>query len=1053
MKIAAFSDLHVKTLKYHEEYLAVFQEFYKDLREQKPDVIVCAGDIAHSKVVLSPEYFSIAAKLFKELASIAPLYILAGNHDASFRGMTLRNASRLDAITPIIEALDNSNIHYMKQSGEYNINDNIVLNAMSLFDVDGWMQPTDPSKINVAVFHGAIIDASTDVGYTVDRSSGIDLSYFDSFDAAIFGDIHRRQFFSNTRGYVGSLIQQNHGEGVEKGYSIWLIKNKNDISVEFRPLRNPKPFITVNLDLAGNVPANLEIPVGSHVRVVAHSYISLDKMRKSLDVVKSKYLPEDISFVNKIDETKLQESVAVSSVVRGENLRYDEVQERMIRDYLKDFKPDDETMTSILKLNNQYNAAIKNDEEVARNVQWSVKKIEWDNLFNYGSGNYMNYEQLSGVAALLGKSFVGKTSTIDALLFGLFNTTSKNERKNVNVVNQHKNDAVVRLWLEANGISYRIERRVEKYVKRLHGVETIEAKTDVDFWEMQADGIEISRNGDTRSDTDRNIRTIFGTVEDFLLTSLSSQHGGLQYIFEGSTKRKEILARFLDLDSFDKKFKLAKEDSSTIKGALKRVEGIDYDTTLSHARTKLHLNEKEAQRVENKLTEINKTIADNQNQIDSFKQQLALIPKDIKEITETEEELAKKLIQQDALTSERDSLLDRNEELNKLIAKLNHLLDTFDIEGCRKQQDLIEQLSSEARKIEEKVAELNRNKLTNDKKTQLLLEVPCGEQFPACKFIRDAFKAKTENEYVCNNLKLQSEQLEKLTADKEALQPTKIEDLLYKYAELASQKTEFEQEVLTNQTLIEKDENALSVLIGYVSELQQRIAKSKADQKLIDSAKSLLEQLSEAEKLSIKYAKELSRLTTQRLEAYKTHGKLEGEINSVTEKIEERETLRNEFASYDLFMRCMHSNGISYDIIKSMLPVLNNEVAKVLANIVDFEVFFENNDDRLDIFIKHPKHESRPIEMGSGAEKTIAAMAIRLALTKIGNLPKFSTFILDEPATGLDEERMEGFIRVFDLLKLQFRLVILISHLDSLKDVADLIITIDKVDGYASVRI
>ena len=61
---------------------------------------------------------------------------------------------------------------------------------------------------------------------------------------------------------------------------------------------------------------------------------------------------------------------------------------------------------------------------------------------------------------------------------------------------------------------------------------------------------------------------------------------------------------------------------------------------------------------------------------------------------------------------------------------------------------------------------------------------------------------------------------------------------------------------------------------------------------------------------------------------------------------------------------------------------------KVLANVVDFEIFFENDGNKLDIFIKHPKHDPRPIEMGSGAEKTIAAMAIRLALLSVSSLPK-----------------------------------------------------------------
>ena len=89
--------------------------------------------------------------------------------------------------------------------------------------------------------------------------------------------------------------------------------------------------------------------------------------------------------------------------------------------------------------------------------------------------------------------------------------------------------------------------------------------------------------------------------------------------------------------------------------------------------------------------------------------------------------------------------------------------------------------------------------------------------------------------------------------------------------------------------------------------------------------------------------------------------------------------------------------------------------------------------------------------MGSGAEKTSAAMAIRLALLSVSSLPKGDIFILDEPGTALDEENMEGFVRILDLVKVYFKNVLLISHLDSLKDCVDMQIVIDKKDGFAYV--
>jgi exonuclease SbcC len=176
-------------------------------------------------------------------------------------------------------------------------------------------------------------------------------------------------------------------------------------------------------------------------------------------------------------------------------------------------------------------------------------------------------------------------------------------------------------------------------------------------------------------------------------------------------------------------------------------------------------------------------------------------------------------------------------------------------------------------------------------------------------------------------------------------------------------------------------------------------------------------------------------------------------IEEAKEHIEQIVNAEKEFIAYDLYIQAMHANGVSYQVIKSMLSIINKEISAVLNTIVGFEVFFDNVDNKLEIYIKHPKYDPRPLSMGSGAEKTIASMAIRLALISITNLPKSELFILDEPATALDEEHMEGFIRLLQMIKGQFKTVLLISHLESLKDIVDMTIDIQKTDGFAKVKI
>jgi DNA repair exonuclease SbcCD ATPase subunit len=232
----------------------------------------------------------------------------------------------------------------------------------------------------------------------------------------------------------------------------------------------------------------------------------------------------------------------------------------------------------------------------------------------------------------------------------------------------------------------------------------------------------------------------------------------------------------------------------------------------------------------------------------------------------------------------------------------------------------------------------------------------------------------------------------------------------------------------------------------------EKINEYEQNREVIENLEALSQQRLDIQKAIDTAQKQLDLCNRETLELYKSHGSLEQKLANLKEKKQELESLRQEHATYDLYQRCMHSSGISYDIIKKKLPVINNEIAKVLTSVVDFEVFFEEEGKRLNILIKHPGFDARPLEMGSGAEKTIAAMAIRLSLLSVSNLPKPSLFILDEPGTALDESNMEGFVRILDMVKCYFKTVLLISHLDSLKDIVDMQISIEKSGEYAHVQ-
>tara|TARA_B100000700_G_scaffold150974_1_gene167648 strand:- start:53753 stop:56905 length:3153 start_codon:yes stop_codon:yes gene_type:complete len=1047
-RIAHIADTHIKNLKYHYEYKKVFEQLYETLRKENVDYIVHCGDIAHTKTQISPEFVELCSDFFMNLASIAPTYIILGNHDGN-----LKNSTRQDALSPIVSALNLPNLHLLKNAGETVVEPDLALNVLSVFDEENWVAPSDQSRINIALYHGAIGGVSTDVGWVMDHGDH-DIGVFAGHDFAMLGDIHKTNQILDTEGrvrYCGSTVQQNHGETNDKGFLIWEIEDKNTFTVKHHVLLNPKPFVTIELTPKGRMPKGTKIPPTSRLRLVSNNNLPLDVMRKAVEVAKHRFKPESITFLNRAAGER--GTVEVGTGFKVENLRDKGVQEDLIREYLVEYQPTEQMLERVFELNRKYNSKIEETEEVARNVNWNLNKFEWDNLFNYGEGNSVDFSNLNGIVGIFGKNYSGKSSIIDGLLYTMFNTTSKNERKNYNIINQNRKDCMGRLELQVGDKTYTIERQSEKYVRKLKGEVTNEARTFLEFSGLDPMvGEETSLNGTTRNETDAHIRKRFGTVEDFLLTSMSSQLDSLSFIKEGSTRRKEILAKFLDLDIFEKKFKLAHEDSADLKAVIRRVGDTDYNTDIAIAEVQ-HDEVKKALLGEVASCESLRTsLATAIEKQASLTTQIDSIPAerlDIKNLLETRAALEKKIEDTDINIVE---LKQENKDYEEKLQEYDDFLTTIDIEDLLAQKQSYDDFKQKYEDTVNKARLMDNDYKAMTKKLHLLDEVPCGNSFPTCQFISDAHLAAVELPSLEAEIIERIEQAKDYKTKVVSVNSAEMISLIENYNNTIIQKNNIEIEKRDNKVSIEK-------LYAKIKGYRDNLRSTKEKIELYEEKKDLIKNIEKLINSRTRVDKKVADLQTEIAETENSinlHnrqlGSMEQKVEDLKEKKQELDEIREEYAAYDLFMRCTHSNGIAYDIIKKRLPVINGEVAKVLSNIVDFDVFFQEDGRKLDILIKHPKHEPRPIEMGSGAEKTVAAMAIRLALLSVSSLPKGNIFILDEPGTALDAENMEGFIRILQLIKMYFKTVILISHVDSLKDIVDLEITIDKKDGFARVN-
>ena len=1045
MRFAHIADTHIRNLKYHFEYKEVFKQLYKSLKEEKIDYIVHCGDIAHTKTQISPEFVDMCREFFENLVAIAPTYIILGNHDGN-----LRNDSRQDAITPIVKAINNPNLILLRNAGETKLNDKFCLNVLSVFDEENWTQPTNPELVNIALYHGAIDKSKTDQNWTFGGDHSIEI--FDNFDFAFLGDIHKTQKLDKQGRiwYAGSTVQQNFGESLDKGYLLWDIEDRDTFTTRLVTFDNPKPFVTLKLTEKGNLPRT-EVPKGARLRIVSESNVSLDKVRKAIEVVKYKYSPEAVTYLNRAAAQKI--NVAAPEGIKKQDLRDLKTQEELMAEYLNEFETTDEVLERVYELNKKYNKQIEENEEVHRNVNWSLQSLEWDNLFNYGEGNSIDFTKLEGIVGIFGKNYSGKSSIVDTLLYSMYNSTSKSIRKNLNIINQNRDDCSARATIKIDDEEFVVERSSKKYIKRLKGVETQEASTDLEFYKKDMLGNETSLNGTSRQDTDSNVRKHFGTIQDFLMTSMASQLDSLSFINEGSTKRKEYLAKFLDLQIFDKKFKLAKEESAVTKASLKKLEGVDFEeqiTAIKRDITKSELgieaHKAECKSMREDLSELGIEVSELSRKIES-------VPAEVIDPVYTQQQIDKKERLILSTTADRTRAAKELEQSEEKFAKISDFLETFDVVSYREKSELIKQKKDKLAELIKEMSDLSDEKLRSVAKRDLLTEVPCGSEFPSCKFIKDAHQASSLIQITDGKMKRNAVETNALGEDIERLKPKKVEEYLRNYDQLLEKRSVLATAVAASKLTIERGDALLFREQVELEALKNKSLEYVQNKDAIENLKELLKSKRDLTASINKKQTQIEVCEQKIMKLHQKHGSLQEKLKSTKAQLKEKEELEQNFAAYHLLMTCCHPNGVSYEIIKNRLPYINEEIAKILANIVEFEVFITNNEDKLDIFIKHPKHDARPLEMGSGAEKTIASMAIRLAFLTVSSLPKSDLFILDEPGTALDEENMEGFVRILDMIKGYFKTVVLISHLDSLKDCVDMQINIERKEGFAHVSI
>jgi DNA repair exonuclease SbcCD ATPase subunit len=1043
-KIFHIADIHIRNVKRHKEYRLVFNKMFDEIRKRGADdsIIYLAGDIAHAKLEMSPELVKEISWLFTECSKTCETILIAGNHDCN-----MNNSDRLDVLSPIVEALNLPNFHYLKDTQVYSIG-GVDFAVFSIFDKrENW--PTADTLFGnkkIALFHGPVDSSQTDVGYVV-SSRHFTTDMFDGYDLALLGDIHKRQEMISPKGckvvYAGSLIQQNFGESLDKhGFLVWNLDTMNYEEVD---IPNDYGYYTLDIN-QGIVPNVNDIPTHCRMRV---RFSNTDNVgvKKAITDIKFKYGISDFTIIHTDTMSKSKTGN------RNNKLEFDDVsdinyQNTLITDYIERMLPQvtNDEHKELERINTDINSRLVQSEQL-RNINWKPIKFEFSNMFSYGENNEINFGNLNGLMGLFAANASGKSSLFDAVSVCLYDKCSR-AFKAQHIMNNQKDWFECKLHLQIEGVDYYIQRTA-KVVNKGKNV-----KVDVNFWKVE-DGIEVSLNGTERRDTNHIISQYVGTYDDFILTALSLQSNNALFIDKSQSERKDVLAKFMGLDIFDKLYETAVEDSREMTVLIKNFKKIDFTTELADKKNELLHKEDVLSRLKTESDELTIQRDEIQNNISELNKSIVPIDKnlDIVNLTKSKDDVDKNLQLITKQILEKESSILQNQNLLSEVSQsaVNYTtLNGKNIKEAKADLDLHTQSLSE---IERKIELIEESLKGNMEK---LSHLEAHEYDPNCKFcmnnvfVKDAISTKQKvNE--------QNEELEILQSQQQSLikQLDMYSDVDVYWSNYSNYNTTYQKGVI----VLDRDSAELNslkhrkeVIENQLETIDESIRKYYENEETISNNKKIETKISELSKNKLKVDSEYRSLTDKIM-------KVSGDIGSITTFIESTETKMKEIQEleeknklYTYYMDAVKRDGVPYELITKALPVIESEVNNILNQVVDFSIVLETDGKNINSKIMY-EDQSWALEMGSGMEKFISGLAIRVALINICNLPRPNFLVIDEGFGTLDSDNLSSLFMMMQYLKTQFDFLWVISHLEQMRDIVDGLIEIRKENGFSKIKI
>jgi len=789
-------------------------------------------------------------------------------------------------------------------------------------------------------------------------------------------------------------------------------------------LFNPPKLFNYNIMIKDLDFSKFENPTIQVVWEDIQENFTQDKIKSVKHYFQKKYNTTNVNVLTKVKnvDNETMQSVDVSTNITDVNYQLD-----LLKKFVES-KGYGKNLDEILSLNQIVENKMKEgDSDTSQFNKWYIRNIEFSNFLSYGQNQRLDFDKCNGLVVVESNppNFGGKTVlTVDLLMFLFFNETTKTSKAE-EIFNRftEKDSVVVKGEITIDGEDYIIIRKIERK-KSKKGEWNV--KTELDFFKKLHDGSLLNFTGEQRRETETFIKNSIGTKEDFLMTILTTATNLEELLESKPTARGQVLSRFMGLEFLKKKEEVAKEIYSTFsKSKISNLYNSEqlktdietYQNTITELKDEIKTLEDEVKEIEDNITK-GKNYRD-----DMLKKKHSDIDKDIALLNpeKTQQEI-------DTIEFDKKSYIKKLSELQ--------VVEPSEFYHEEKHDEVKEQynsLNKEMIQIETKIEDIE--KLKSSVEGGIKCE-HCGIELMNAAITNakiaelDGYISQKDNIYVSTQV---------LTGIEQTFVRLKKEFDEYEKNKLIKEK--YDLSIESCDLKIEGLKNK----IKRWEEVQDKIQTNDKIDSLLIKADLKLESYGQMLK------EKQNKISTNNFNIKTNEDKIENN-RSLIEKISEEE---DKDKIYKMYLESYGKNGVGKMIMKSMMPLINSELQRLMEDSCYFKLEIRINDksEVEFVMVDNGTGVEKLMVSGSGYEKTIASLALRSVLSKVCSLPKPNVVVFDEVFGKISNDNLELVSEFFIKIKEYFEKIFVITHNPMVSQWADTIIKIKKENNVSKVLV